>query len=117
MLSILQDLRFAFRSLRKAPVFTAVAVFSLAMGIGANTAIFTLIDQLILSRLPVRDPDRLVLLVGEGRHYGSDMGRNPMSFPMFQDIRAGNQVFSGVMCRYRVSPSVAVAGETELVGG
>ena len=112
-----QDLRFAVRGFRKSPVFTAVAVFSLALGIGANTAIFTLIDQLILSRLPVHDPDRLVLLIGEGRHYGNDMGRNPMSFPMFQDIRDSNQVFSGVMCRYRVSPSVAVAGETELVGG
>src|SRR5579872_7095842 len=114
---IWQDLRFAIRGLRKSPVFTAIAVLSLALGIGANTAIFSLIDQLILSRLPVHDPDRLVLLTGEGRHYGNDMGRNPMSFPMFQDIRDGNQVFSGVMCRYRVSPSVAVAGETELVGG
>ena len=72
-------------------------------GIGANTVIFTLIDQLILSRLPIHDLDRLVLLVGEGRHYGNDMGRNPMSFPMFQDISDNNQVFSGVMCRYRVS--------------
>ena len=117
MLHIWQDVRFAFRSFRKAPGFTAVAMFSLAMGIGANTAIFTLIDQLILSRLPVREPDRLVLLVGEGRHYGSDMGRNPISFPMFQDIRDRNEVFSGVICRYRVNPSIAVAGETELVGG
>src|SRR5215469_14875682 len=116
-MNVWQDIRYAFRGLRKAPVFTTVAILSLAMGIGANTAIFTLIDQLILRQLPVKDPSRLVLLVGEGRHYGSDMGRNPMSFPMFQDIRDGNQVFSGVMCRYRVNPSVAVSGETELVGG
>src|SRR5215469_1559839 len=105
MFNIWQDLRYAFRGFRKAPVMTAVAVFSLAMGIGANTAIFTLINQLILSRLPVRDPDRLVLLVGEGRHYGNEMGENSMSFPMFQDIRDGNPVFSGVMSRYRVNPS------------
>jgi predicted permease len=117
MLNLLQDLRFAIRGLRKAPVFTAVAVLSLALGIGANTAIFTLVHQLILSRLPVQDPDRLVLLTGEGRHYGSDMGRNPISFPMYQDIRDANQVFSGVLARYRVNPSVALAGETELVGG
>jgi MacB-like periplasmic core domain len=114
---IWQDLRFPLRGLRKSPLFTAVAVLSLALGIGANTAIFTLIDQLILSRLPIRDPDRLLPLTGEGHHYGYDMGRNFMSFPMFQDIRDRNQVFSGMMCRYRVSPSVAVAGETELTGG
>ena len=113
----MQDLQFALRTFRKSPVFTAVAVFSLALGIGANTAIFTLADQLILRRLPVQDPDRLTLLVGEGRHYGTDMGRNPLSYPMFQDLRDGNQVFSGVMCRYRVSPSVGVESETEIIGG
>ena len=117
MLSTQQDFRFALRTLRKSPAFTAVALFSLALGIGANTAIFTLVNQLILRRLPVQDPDRLVVLVGTGRHYGSDMGRNPISYPMFQDIRDRNQVFSGVMCRYRVNPSVDAGTETEVVGG
>src|SRR5258708_22248815 len=114
MLPILQDLRFTLRGFRKSPVFTAVAVISLALGIGANTAIFTLVDQLILRRLPVQDPDRLVILTGVGRHYGSDMGRNPLSYPMFQDIRGRNSVFSGVMCRYRVNPSVEAGSETEV---
>jgi predicted permease len=117
MRPILEDLRFALRTFRKSPVFTAVGVFSLALGIGANTAIFTLVDQFILRRLPVHDPDRLVILVGAGRHYGSDMGRNPLSYPMFQDIRDRNQVFSGVMCRYRVNPSVDAGTETEVIGG
>ena len=117
MPSTLQDFRFAFRTLRKTPVFTAVALFSLALGIGANTAIFTLVDQLILRRLPVQDPDRLVILVSSGRHYGSDMGKNPLSYPMFQDIRDRNQVFTGVMCRYRVNPSVDAGTETEVIGG
>ena len=72
--TILQDLRFAFRTLRKAPLFTSVAVLSLALGIGANTAIFTLIDQLILQLLPVRNPEQLVLLAGRGNHYGSNNG-------------------------------------------
>src|SRR5260370_26547227 len=117
MTRILQDVQFAFRSFRRSPVFTAVAVGSLALGIGANTAIFTLVDQLILRRLPVQDPDRLVILTGVGRHYGNDMGRNPLSYPMFQDIRDRNQVFSGVMCRYRVNPSVDAGGETEAIGG
>ena len=117
MLSILQDFRFGLRTFRKSPIFAAVAVFSLALGVGANTAIFTLVDQLILRRLPVEDPDRLVILVGAGRHYGSDMGRNPLSYPMFEDIRDRNQVFAGVMCRYRVNPSVEAGTETEVVGG
>ena len=56
MPAFLQDLRFAVRTLRKAPRFTVVAVFSLALGIGANTAIFTLMDQLMLRLLPIRDP-------------------------------------------------------------
>src|SRR5216684_1915269 len=114
---MVQDFRFALRALRKSPVFSVVAIFSLALGIGANTAIFTLVDQLILNLLPVQEPDRLVLLVGEGRHYGSDMGRNPLSYPMFEDIRDHNQVFSGVMCRYGVNPSVGVGTETVVVGG
>ena len=117
MQTLCQDLRYAVRMLRKNPGFTAVAVLSLALGIGANSAIFTLVDQLILRFLPIRDPDRLVLLVGEGRHYGTDMGRNPLSYPMFQDIRDSNQVFSGVMCRYRVNPSVGVGTDTEVIGG
>src|SRR5260370_3345901 len=117
MLSILHDFRFALRTFRKSPAFAIVAVLSLALGIGANTAIFTLIAQLILRRLPVQDPDRLVILTGAGRHYGSDMGRNPLSYPMFQDIRDRNQVFSGVMARYRVNPSVDAGGETEVIGG
>ena len=117
MLHWTRDLQFALRGFRKSPVYSAVAVLSLALGIGANTAIFTLVNQLILRRLPVQDPDRLVQLVGEGRHYGSDMGVNPLSYPMFQDLSDGNQVFSGLMCRYRVNPSVMVVGETEVVGG
>ena len=108
MLHVAKDLHFALRSFVKSPVFSGVAAVSLALGIGANTAIFTLVDQLVLSRLPVKDPDRLVRLVGEGRHYGSDMGRNPLSYPMYEDLRDGNQVFSGVMCRFRVNPSVVV---------
>lgn len=114
---MVQDVRFVLRGFRKAPLFATVAVLSLALGIGANTAIFTLINQLILRRLPVQDPDRLVTLAGTGLHYGNDMGRNALSYPMFEDIRDNNEVFSGTMCRFRVNPSIDVDGETEVVGG
>lgn len=110
-----QDLRYALRTFRKAPLFTAVAVLSLAFGIGANTAIFTLIHQLILQRLPVRDPERLVMLAGRGNHYGGNNGRNKLSYPMYQDIRDRNQVFSGMFCTYLTTVSVAFEGRTELI--
>ena len=80
-------------------LFTSVAVLSLALGIGANTAIFTLVNQLILQLLPVRDPQQLVLLTARGSHYGSNTGSNSLSYPMYQDFRDKNQVFSGMFCR------------------
>jgi predicted permease len=113
----LQDLRYAFRTLRKAPLFTSVAVLSLALGIGANTAIFTLVDQLILQLLPVRDPEQLVLLTARGQHYGSNTGSNAISYPMYQDFRDKNQVFQGMFCRFGNQFSLIYEGRTELVSG
>src|SRR5215475_15750369 len=117
MASVWQDLRFAFRTLRKAPLFTSVAVLSLALGIGANTAIFTLIQQIILQLLPVRNPEQLVLLTSRGPHYGSNTGANAISYPMYQDFRDKNQVFQGMFCRYGAIFSLANEGRTELVNG
>ena len=97
MTHLIQDTLFAFRSFRKSPGFSAVAVMSLALGIGANTAIFTLVDQLILRLLPVQDPQSIVLLHAGGRHYGGNNGRNALSYPMYQDIRERNRVFSGMI--------------------
>ena len=113
----LQDLRFAVRTLRKAPLFTLVAVFSLALGIGANTAIFTLIHQLILQMLPVERPEELVLLTSQGRHYGSNTGSNAISYPMYQDIRDKNAVFRGMFCKFGFTASLNFDGRTELVSG
>ncbi len=117
MQKLIQDALYALRGLRRAPVFTAVAVLSLALGIGANTAIFTLVDQLILRLLPVQDPEHVVLLRARGRHYGGNNGMNALSYPMYQDLRDRNQVFSGMMCRYRMSFAVAAGSETEVVNG
>ena len=111
------DLRFAVRSFKKSPVFLAVAVLSLALGIGANTAIFTLVDQILLRLLPVKDPQQLVLLWGRGSHYGSNNGRYKLSYPMYEDFRDHNQVFSGMFCRWETSLSVSSEGRTERVDG
>ena len=91
-----QDLRYAFRTLRKSPLFSAVAVLSLALGIGANTAIFTLIYQLILRPLPVKDPAQLVMLAGRGRHYGGNNG--PTSSPIPCTRTSGIKTRSSAEC-------------------
>ena len=74
MSTLLADLRYAVRGLRRSPLFSIVAVLSLALGIGANTAIFTLIDQVLLRKLPVTRPEELVMLYQQGAHMGSNMG-------------------------------------------
>jgi predicted permease len=114
---LLNDIRYAFRTFRKSPVFVAVAVLSLALGIGANTAIFTLIDQVLLRLLPVKDPQQLVLLWGRGSHYGSNNGPNKLSYPMYEEFRDKNQVFSGMFCRNDTSLSLNFEGKTELISG
>jgi predicted permease len=117
MASLVPDVRFAFRGFRKSPVFTIVAILSLALGIGANTAIFTLVDQLILRLLPVRDPAQIVLLAGRGRHYGGNNGRNALAYPMYQDLRDRNQVFNGMMCRYSLPFTLGIGADTSVAAG
>jgi len=92
MRSLWQNLRYTIRVLGKNPGFTAVAVFSLALGIGANTAIFSLLNTLLLRDLPVRQPERLVELSVLRR---SD--KIPFSFPMFRELERGQRVFSGLI--------------------
>src|ERR1035441_81016 len=116
MAATLQDLLYSLRTLRKSPVFLAVAVLSLALGIGANTAIFTLINQLILQPLPVRDPEQLVMLAGRGKHYGGNNGSDRISYPMYREIRDKNQVFSGMFCTYPTTVNASFQDRTELIG-
>jgi predicted permease len=117
MPAILRDLSYSLRTLRKSPLFTSVAVLSLALGIGANVAIFTLVNQLILQMLPVSHPEQLVMLSARGRHYGSNTGEHSLSYPMYQDFRDKNEVFSGLICRYGDTYSLGFNGRTELVEG
>ncbi len=112
---VLRDLKYTFRMLARTPGFTAVAVLTLALGIGANTAIFTLLDQVLLRLLPVKDPQQLVLLTMKGRHYGSNWGGNAISHPMFRDFREHNQVFSDMFCRFPNSASLSFGQQAERV--
>ena len=116
-MTFVRDAHYALRTLRKSPMFTLVAVTSLAFGIGANTAIFSLINQVLLQPLPVHDPEQLVLLSPRGANYGSNTGSNAMSYPMYQDIRDHNQVFSGMFCRKGLAMSISAEGKTERVDG
>src|SRR4051812_16120450 len=92
-----KDITFAWRTLAKSPVFTLIAVLSIAFGIGANTAIFTLVDQIILRSLPVKNPEQLVLIYSKGPYYGNNTGGAALSYPMYTDFRDKNTVFSGVI--------------------
>jgi predicted permease len=117
MRRIASDLRYALRNLRRSPMFAAVAVASLALGIGANTAIFTLVDQLMLRLLPVRQPDQLVMIWSTGPHIGNNRGARAASYPMYEDFQKKAQAFSYVFCRFATSLSVNFAGRTERVQG
>ncbi|HEV2350875.1 MAG TPA: ABC transporter permease [Terriglobia bacterium] len=109
------DIRYAVRVLAKNPLFTAIAVLTLALGIGANTAIFTLLDQILLRLLPVKDPQQLALLTERGQHYGSNWGGNAISYPMYKDFKDHNEVFTGMFCRFPTSVSMIDGGQAERV--
>lgn len=117
MLRLLSDLRFALRNLGRSPLFTTVVVASLALGIGANTAIFTLIDQLMLRLLPVKDPEQLVMIWTTGPHMGSNRGDRRASYPMYQDFQQKAPAFSHVFCRYQTALSISFGNQTERVQG
>ena len=94
--TLIRDLRYATRMLRRTPLFTAVATTTLALGIGANTTVFTFIENILLRSLPVRDPQQLVVL-----NWGDMVN---MSYPNYVDFRDQNTVFSG-LAAYRFIPA------------
>jgi predicted permease len=106
------DLRYAFRMLRKSPAFTAVAVLTLALGIGANTAIFSVINSVLLSNLPVKDPQQLVFLTNpdeQGLEIGfGDGNRDFLTYPEFRELERNNHVFSGLVAASNFSSSIPV---------
>ena len=94
------DLRYAARSFLRSPAFTVTVIVSLALGIGATTAIYSLVDQIVLHALPVRQPAQLVLIDWKGDPAGNAFGSwNLMSYPICRDLQQQHRFFDGVLCR------------------
>ena len=111
-----QDLRQSLRSLFHDRGFTAVAVLSIGLGVGANSAIFSLVDQALFRQLPVREPERLVLLSWNGTFVGSGWGSgNLLPHPLFRDLKAQNEVFDGMFARHPARVHFAMEGAAEPV--
>jgi predicted permease len=135
-----RDLRYTWRGLSRSPLFTFVAVLSLGLGVGANTAIFTLVDEVLLRMLPVKSPEQLVLFNGPRNHYGNNSGGNMLSYAMYEDYRENfvdrgdtpppprvsqavpnpaptPKIFSGMFARRPIAMNVGANGQTERVAG
>ena len=114
----MRNLKLAFRTLFRTPFVTAVAILSLALGIGANAAIFSLFDQMLLQALPVTSPDRLVNLNAPGPKNGSTSCNQAgdcdavFSYPMFRDLETQQTVFAGIAAHRLFSTNVAYGGQT-----
>lgn len=111
------DVIFSLRTLRKAPGFSIVAVLSLALGIGANTAIFSLMDKVLFRLLPVRQPGSLVILEEQGPKMGSIFGPRTWSYPLYRDLRSKTTLMQGLAAEFRGALSYADSGLTEKVHG
>jgi predicted permease len=111
-----QDVRYGLRMLGKNPGFTTIAILTLALGIGANTAIFSLMDQIMLRRLPVKNPDELVILRspgrGEGHVWTDGDAAQSFSYPAYKGLRDCS-VVSGMLARFAFDASIASRGQTE----
>ncbi|MEO5721351.1 MAG: hypothetical protein ABIR71_07775, partial [Chthoniobacterales bacterium] len=112
---MITDLRYAFRQLLKNPSFTFIAIFALALGIGANTAIFSVVNAVLLRPLPYPEPDRLVMV----RETTATFPTGSVSYPNFLDWRAGQRSFTDLTLtrRQTFNFSPVGAGAPERVGG
>jgi len=116
--NLLQYLRHSFRLLRRAPVFSAVVILMLALGIGANTAVFSVVDGVLLRRLPYRDPDRLVMVWEKNPALGASIGdRIPASYTNFTEWVRQSNAFEGIAGMEDANLNRTGAGEPERVNG
>src|SRR2546429_8632034 len=103
----MKDLKFALRQLRKSPAFTLVAVLTLALGIGLNTAIFSLINDLFLKGLPFQEPERVLHILTKGKDRTDEF---QMSAPRFMLYRDGQTIFSGFAAENQEAATVSGLG-------
>jgi predicted permease len=116
MSTFFNDIKYAFRQLRQRPTFSIVVVLILALGIGANTAIFNLVHAVLLRPLPVDKPQELVLLLPEGFFPGGTMrSYSSHSYPMYELLKEHNEVFSGLLCRCPFDANVGLQGQTHRI--
>jgi predicted permease len=117
------DIRYSARSFLRSPSFTATTVLSLALGIGATTAIYSLVNQVVLQALPVHQPERLVLIDWIGDPLCCGMGTyNLMSYPLCRDLQRQDRFFEGALCRAATTVNLSTGGEprpaaAEIVSG
>jgi hypothetical protein len=109
-----QDVRYALRMLRKNPGFTCVVVLTLALGIGANAAIFSVTDKVLLQSLPVTKPDALFVISSYDPRSGPEADMS-FSYPMYQDLRDKNEVFAGVLARGGAQMNISYGDQNERV--
>src|SRR5580658_7430119 len=115
MRTLAQDLRYAFRMLARRPGFTLVAVLALALGIGANTAVFSVIRGVLLRSLPYRAPDRLVAIWES--NFKAKAPREPSSLPNFKDWREQNHCFEDMAAMAGAQATLTGEGGAEIVIG
>jgi putative ABC transport system permease protein len=120
MHSLMQDLRFSLRQIRRSPGFMITAVLTLALGVGANTAIFSLLDQALLRSLPVHEPEKLVVLSATGKAWeghSSDNGagvERSFSYPMYRDLRDRGTAFDGLISTAPIDVGITRNGTSDL---
>lgn len=115
MSTLSQDVRYALRTLTRTPGFSCIVILTLGLGIGANTAIFSLMDQVLLRLLPVKNPRELVQLDGPGPFSGRTQNDRTFSYPMYVDFRDRNDVFTGLVARFGTSATLTSRGQAERV--
>src|SRR5580765_4299210 len=107
----MREIRLTVRSLARTPLYTLTAILSLALGIGATTAIFSMMDRILLRTLPVKEPERLAFLYHPGPLQGSsstsEQGGPAFSYPMFREMQAQQTAFTGLAGAYQVAASAA----------
>src|ERR1700731_1790173 len=116
--NLVQYLRHSFRLLRRAPVFSAVVVLMLALGIGANTAVFSVVDGVLLRKLPYRDPERLVMVWEKNPSLGASIGeRVPANYTNFAEWVRQSGAFEGIAGMEDTNLNRTGTGEPERLGG